>query len=75
MIGFYLINESRKKCSETKQIKKKADGTRASTHNSKSLAVRLIKEGLSTKEIAKRTKVSITTINKYATDMLSQCTQ
>ena len=66
MIGFYLINESRKKCSETKQLKKKADGTRASTHNSKSKAVTLLKAGKSAKEVAKQTKISVTTINKYS---------
>ena len=60
------INKSRQNCKETKQMKKKADATRASTPNSKSKAVTLLKAGKSVKEVAKQTKISVTTINKYS---------
>jgi DNA-binding NarL/FixJ family response regulator len=60
------LNNSRKNCKETKQMKKKADATRDSTPNSKSKAVILLKAGKSAKEVAKQTKISITTINKYS---------
>ena len=71
MIGLHLLNENRKACSETKQLKKKADATKASIHNGKSKAVTLLKEGKSAKEVAKQTKISITTINKYTRELRS----
>ena len=60
------LNNSRKNCKETKQMKKRSDATKASTPNSKSKAVTLLKAGKSVKEVAKQTKISVTTINKYA---------
>ena len=65
------LNNSRKSCKETKQMKKKSDATKAGTHSSKSKAIELLKKGVAPKEIARQTKISITTINKYSISMRS----
>ena len=60
------LNNSRKNCKETKQMKKRSDATKASIPSSKSKAVILLKAGKSVKVVAKQTKISVTTISKYS---------
>ena len=61
--------KSRNACKETKQMKKQADSVRNSIHKGKSKAVELLKSGMQRKQVAKQTKISYETINKYAREL------
>ena len=63
-----LIN-SRNACKETAQMKKQADSVRNSICKGKSKAVQLLKSGMARKVVAKQTKISYDTINKYAREL------